>query len=83
MGVDDLLQELSVESLPERILHRTHLSLFEANKDRGLVPASQLSKGKGCRGREGRQHVHFLSPQQTVINKEPLEFDIIPLCLLR
>ena len=60
---DDLLEELSEKTLPERILHGTKWSLYDSIQESGLIPSGKLSRGGGGRNMEGRQHVHFISSE--------------------
>ena len=44
VDAETMLQELSAESLPERLLHGTHWSLFESIRER--IPQCRLTEGK-------------------------------------
>ncbi|CAE7928307.1 Trpt1, partial [Symbiodinium sp. KB8] len=71
VGEENLLAPVSEEVLPDTLLHGTFWHSYDSIQQRGLLPGKvQPQKGKGGRkGREGRQHVHFLDEAGGVSGK--------------
>ena len=64
---ESMLDRIPEETLPERVFHGTYWNLFESMRARGLLSQKTLSrskgKGKDKKGKEARQHIHFVSEE--------------------